>query len=488
MNFANILHRGPALVVSERAQMNRLWFSRTDAAPETPPLLYVDRRAIVDVHALHRTNGSMLVLEGVFRHSATEGSVEGDDRWRRLNVATSAENDSIAQLLRTHLGLPRSVVEVNRRDLETNARAFHGKLVRTWADWDRAFERSSFAGAWIEPPFNWSGTFRAEVTGLWLSDPNESYGHMGASSSSLVVFDFALLDRKSAAGWTMPSDKLIVRTKPRQVVFEAHPSDEALCRVRVHGRAIPMRYERFRRTAPFARPGEPPVKNALTVVVPDGPAPWVPLRSALRSDGIFRTANRLRLEQDGFDDAPWMFGFRDATGGAHVLRMVFAPRTTSVALRWMEIPETPYTAPEEIVHSLRRAHRLVELDAKDHAAVDVERARRFWAKLTDDDRRQFDWPAVAREQLVLHGFAGAVELFGLPEPPRTKVMSSSDQSAAFATLYKLEIERPTMTQAADGRVVLGGCAPTLEAKQAAAEALRAAGFPVDDAGLTVRGA
>ena len=247
MTFANILHRGPALVVSEREQSNRVWFERAKPTSESAALLHVDTRALLNVHALQSPNGSMLAIEGLSRHSATGGTEKGDDQWRRLHVANAEENDVIARRLREHFGLPRSVVEVGRVDLEATPGRFHGKLVRTWADWDRGFERSSFAGAWIDPPFPWTGKFRAEVTGLWLSQPSARYGHMGASPSTLVVFDFALLDKKGDEGWTIPSSNLIVRTATRDLVFEAHPSDDTLCRVRMHGRAIPMRYSRTRR-------------------------------------------------------------------------------------------------------------------------------------------------------------------------------------------------------------------------------------------------
>lgn len=465
------------MVVSYRREMERLWFTDPHSTRDHA-LWLTDSRCLLDVRATEHESQPALCLEGVFRHSASAGYAIGDDHVRFIVGGKREEYEAIAHMLRHRFDLPRAVIEARHHELLADPHAYHHKLIRTYADWDKNFERGQFGIAWLEAPFNWTGIFRAEVTGLWESAPGRGYGHLGAASANLVAFDFALLDVKRSDGWTVYTRKLKLETAQRVIVLETDSDRLTHYRLRHRGRPLPMYLERLRREPPSPRAP----KGGWTSLGPATRVEWLPLHDILAAHGTFRHEGSIRLEPEGFADVPWITGYRDIDDVGHILRFTFDHDTTRVEIRWYEIPKgvpgpRPYTHAEVVSRALFRISRFEALGKPEHCQVDLELAHSSWAALSTDDRKKFPWEASTRKLLRDHEFDGALALFG-PEKPR--LMNSNGAIEAYALLYSHRVESPHLEASPNGAVRVSGIAPTEEAKRAIVDALIRDGYAIED--------
>lgn len=239
-----------------------------------------------------------------------------------------------------------------------------------------------------------------------------------------------------------------------------------------------MYLERFRREPPSARAPQ----GGWTLAEQRKQVAWLPLHEILASHGTFRHEGSIRLEPDGFVDVPWITGYRDGQDVGHILRFEFDRDTTRVEIRWYEIPKDvpgprPYTHAEIVSRALFRVSRFVALGSPEHTQIDLELARKHWAALSSDDRKNFSWDPSAQKLLRDYEFDGALDLFG-PEKPR--MMSSDGAIEAYALLHSHQVESPYLEAVPGGVVRVSGLAPTEEAKRAVVDALTRDGYAIED--------
>jgi hypothetical protein len=87
--------------------------------------------------------------------------------------------------------------DVTENEIREAPRLFHGQLVRFDGVWSSRFERSSIAEGWLTLASEFSippspAEQRVRVTGLWLSEPGQVYGHLGGYPAEMLAYDVEL--------------------------------------------------------------------------------------------------------------------------------------------------------------------------------------------------------------------------------------------------------------------------------------------------------
>lgn len=177
---------------------------RTKEWPHQPSIWQVAAHRIVDVvvwpaHAV--LPWGWIVLEGALEnHVPDPGGLAPlliepfwnvNTKWlgRMGRRAAMGVQGTLSQ----RLGLPRRPEPVDQEELVESPRRFHGRLIETTGLWQRHFEVSTLAGAWLtnyaahRNPSSGTGDAPVRVTGIWEAAEGEVYGHLGMYPAQLLV-------------------------------------------------------------------------------------------------------------------------------------------------------------------------------------------------------------------------------------------------------------------------------------------------------------
>lgn len=167
---------------------------------------------------------------------------------RRIGPFESPEHaERAATALRAALGLelPRNPTQVTEAELRANPLAYDEAHIEVVGTWDWGFERSAFAGAWLNPPdeTKWrregGGELKVKARGFWRAK-NRSYGHMGVSPAEFT--SYALVETAPALQATPPWTQVKAAWLGDDKVTFEQDGEFDEWRLLVGGRPLPMLY------------------------------------------------------------------------------------------------------------------------------------------------------------------------------------------------------------------------------------------------------
>lgn len=206
-----------------------------------------------------RPKNRYVVLTGCFHAYATGNESLSERHLGPFASPSDAANACAA--IDEALGLPRTPTRVTEHDLRADPARFHNAHVEVVGQWSFGFERSSFAGAWLEAPIAFASgaphvTKRVRACGFWHAG-KEGYGHMGASSAELLAYEVVDI---------LPPPEVPKKVWLRDVLITFEQNGEFdEWRILANGATLPM-------------------------IVDEEPATWLPLGPCLRSREPFQSA------------------------------------------------------------------------------------------------------------------------------------------------------------------------------------------------------